>query len=236
MAFSVDANNILQPLGVSVLGDSRYELLPETRDYTEEIPGKDGEIDFGCDYQSRVLELHCAVEILAGSAQKTLMRTIAGQLDAQSGTTTLTFADEPGKVYNVRYAGSIDFTPHTTWLEMTIPFKMFNPFIQGTPQKSLTGSGTAVNAGNKETPFTLTITGPVTNPSIVVTGYTMAYTGTIEAGKSLVVDTEKMTAIYDNVNALPNYNGVFPKLQPGNNTVTAAAAGTTVVAWYDRYL
>ncbi len=236
MAFSVDANNILQPLGVYVLGDSRYELLPETRDYTEEIPGRDGEIDFGCDYQSRALELHCAVEVLAGTAQKTLMRTIAGQLDAQAGTTTLTFADEPGKVYNVRYAGSIDFTQHTTWLEMTIPFKMFNPFILGTPQKSLTGSGTAVNAGNKATPFILTVTGPVTNPSVTVSGYVMSYAGTVASGKSLVVDTEKLTAIYDNANALPNFNGVFPKLQPGNNAVTAAAAGTTIVTWYDRYL
>lgn len=236
MAYSVDSDNILQPLGVHVLGDSRYELLPETRDYTEEVPGRDGEIDFGCDYQSRALELHCAVEVLAGTAQKTLMRTIAGQLDAQAGTTTLTFADEPGKVYNVRYAGSIDFTPHTTWLEMTIPFKMFNPFIQGTPQKSLTGSGTATNAGNKETPFTLTITGAVTNPSVTVGGYTMAYDGTINAGSVLVIDTEKLTAMLNGVNALPNYNGVFPKLAVGNNVVVAAAAGTTVVAWYDRWI
>jgi len=236
MAFSVDANNILQPLGVYVLGDSRYELLPETRDYTEEIPGRDGEIDFGCDYQSRALELHCAVEVLAGTAQKTLMRTIAGQLDAQLGATTLTFADEPGKVYNVRYAGSIDFTQHTTWLEMTIPFKMFNPFIQGTPQKSLTGSGTAVNAGNKETPFTLTITGAVTNPSVTVGGYAMSYAGTVALGSVLVVDTEKLTAMLDGVNALPNFNGVFPKLQPGANTVVAAGAGTTTLNWYDHWI
>jgi len=236
MAYSVDSDNILQSLGVHVLGDSRYELLPATKDYTEEVPGRDGEIDFGCDYQSRILELRCAYEVLAGSAQKTLMRTIAGQLDAQSGITTLTFADESGKTYYVRYSGKVDFTPHPTWLEMTIPFKMFNPYILSSSQNSKTGSGTATNAGNKATPFILTVTGPVTNPSVVVAGYTMTYTGTVASGKSLIVDTDKLTAIYDGANALPNYNGVFPKLQPGANTITAAGAGTTNITWYDRWL
>ena len=54
----VDENGILQPLGVKVLRDSREELLPATRDYVEVIPGMDGEYDFGCDLESRILELH----------------------------------------------------------------------------------------------------------------------------------------------------------------------------------
>lgn len=243
MAFSVDANNILQPLGVSVTGDSRYTLLPATRENTEEVSGVDGEFDFGCDYESRSLELHCVYEVLAGAAQKAAERTITGYLDAQLGVTALTFADEPGKTYYVRYSGSMDFTSHPTWLEFTIPFKTFNrdgnktdPYIYSSTQNSLTGSGTAVNAGNKATPFTLTITGAVTNPSVTVGGYTMTYTGTINAGSSLVIDTEKLTATLDGVNALANYNGVFPKLAVGNNVVTAAAAGTCVVAWYDRWI
>lgn len=236
MALDVDSDGILQPLGVKVVGDSRYEILPGTRDYTEEVPGRAGEFDFGCDFEPRILELHCAMEVLAQD-RPAAIRTIASQLNPLSGAQSLTFADEPGKVYNVRFSGSLEIkNKYPTWFDFIIPLKMFDPYILGTPQKSLTGSGTAVNDGTVATPFTLTVTGPVTNPSVTVGGYVMTYTGLVDTGKSLVVDTEKMTALYDGVNALPNFNGVFPKLQAGNNTVTAAAAGTTTLNWYDRWL
>lgn len=238
MTLSVDSNGILQPLGVQVVGDSRYEILPGTRDYTEEVPGRAGEFDFGCDLAPRILELHCAMEVLAQD-RPAAIRTIASQLNPLSGAQTLTFADEPGKVYNVRYSGSMEIkSKYPTWFDFTIPFKMFAPYILGDTQKSLTGSGTATNGGTVATPFTLTIQGTVavTNPSVTVGGYTMTYTGTVALGSVLVVDTEKLTAMLDGVNALPNFNGVFPKLQPGANTVTAAAAGTTVLNWYDRFI
>jgi phage-related protein len=64
----------------------------------------------------------------------------------------------------------------------------------------------------------------------------MTYTGTIGVNSELVVDTEKLTATLDGQNALPNYNEVFPKLQPGDNTVVAATEGTTIIKWYDRWI
>lgn len=236
MAFSVDADNILQPLGVHVLRDSRYELLPGTRDYLEDIPGRHGEIDFGADLQPRILEFHCAIEVTA-DLRAAKMRTLASYLNPLSGAQNLTFNDEPGKVYRVRYAGRIEVAEYyPTWIGFIIPFKMFDPLIVGASQKSLVGTGTATNSGTVATPFTLTIQGAVTNPSAVVAGYTMTYTGTVASGKSLIVDTDKLTAIYDGANALPNYNGVFPKLQTGNNAVTAAGAGITTVRWYDQWV
>lgn len=60
--FVIDSNNILQALGVLVTGDSRYELLPATRDNSEEIPGRHGEIDFGTEFKSRLLELNVAID------------------------------------------------------------------------------------------------------------------------------------------------------------------------------
>lgn len=235
MAFEVDANGILQPLGVTVLRDSRFELLPGTRDYFEEVPGRHGEIDFGAELQARILELHCAIEV-SPSEWPAKRLEIAKYLNPLLGTQTLTFADEPGKVYHVRYAGKIDVIKYPYAREFTIPFRMCNPFITGAIQKELIGSGTAVNDGNIATPFTLTIQGEVTNPSVVVAGYTMTYTGTVAIGSALVIDTDKLTVTLDGANALPNYNGVFPKLQPGNNSVTAAAAGTTTIRWYDRWI
>jgi len=235
MPFEVDSDGILQPLGVTVLRDSRFELLPGTRDYFEEVPGRHGEIDFGAELAARILELHCAIEV-APADWPAKRRDLAGYLNPLLGTQTLTFADEPGKVYYVRYAGKIDVTKHPYAREFTIPFRMCSPFIVSATQNQLIGSGTATNAGNVATPFILTVQGPVTNPSVVVAGYTMTYTGTVASGKSLIIDTDKLTAIYDGANALPNYNGVFPKLQPGNNSVTAAAAGTTKLNWYDYWL
>lgn len=235
MALSVDSDGILQPLGVVVLRDSRFELLPGTRDYFEEIPGRHGEIDFGAELEARILELHCGIEINAAD-WPTKRLEIVQYLNPLQGAQTLTFADEPGKVYHVRYAGKIDVTNHVDTKEFIIPFRMCNPFITSATQNQLIGNGTATNAGNTPTPFTLTIQGPVTNPSVTVGGYVMTYTGTINTGSALVVDTEKLTATLDGVNALPNYNGVFPKLQPGTNTITAAAGGTTIIKWYDRWI
>ena len=235
MSFEVDTDGVLQPLGVTVLRDSRLELLPGTRDYFETIPGRHGEIDFGSELEARVLELHCSIEV-APSDWPTKRQEITSYLNPLLGTQTLTFADEPNKVYHVRYSGRINITKYPYAREFTIPFRMCNPFITNAIQSQLIGSGTAVNNGNIETPFTLIIQGAVTNPSVVVAGYMMTYTGTIADTKSLIVDTEKLTAIYDNANVLPNFNGVFPKLQRGNNIVTAAAAGTTIIRWFDRWI
>jgi predicted phage tail component-like protein len=235
MPFEVDENGILHPLGAKVLRDSRFELLPGTRDYFEEIPGRHGEIDFGAELEARVLELHCLIEV-SPSEWPAKRREIASCLNPILGTQTLIFADEPEKVYHVRYSGKIDVTKYPYAREFTILFRMCDPFITSSTQNQLTGSGTAVNAGNMETPFTLIIQGAVTNPSVVVAGHTMTYTGTINAGSALVVGTENMTALLDGANALSNFNGVFPKLQPGNNAVTAATGGTTIIRWYDRWI
>lgn len=242
MSLTVDADRILQPLGVLVLRDSRYELLPGTREYTEEIPGSHGEFDFGVEYRGRVMELHCVLEVNPDQRADKL-REIAGYLNALDGVQKLTFADDPGRAYYVRYAGKLDLNIYASWSEFTIPFKCYtpdgtktSPFIYSALENELIGTGIATNAGNIETPFTVIITGPVTDPNITVGGYVMSYVGTIDAGSSLVIDTGKLTVTMDGNNALKNFNGVFPKLQPGDTSITAAAAGTTTIKWYDRWI
>lgn len=228
----VDEERILQPLGVKVIGDSRYELLPGTRDYTEEIPGRHGEIDFGSELKARILELHCAVE---SDDIPSKLREIAGYLNPCLGEQELTFADEPGKVYHVKYSGKIDLTRYPTWAEFTIPFKMVNPFITSATEKSIQGSGTAVNEGTFETPFIITIQGPATNPTVTVNEFELIYVGTLTSSDIVVIDTEKLTVTLNGNNALANYIGTFPKLQPGNNTVSSNG-GTVTFRWYDRWL
>lgn len=233
--FVIDSNNVLQPLGVIVTGDSRYELLPATRDNTEEIPGRHGEIDFGTELKPRSLELSVVTKEGYSPLEKArLQRLIAKYLDPTKGAKTLIFSDDIEKSYIVKYSGKIDITNKPTWFKFTIPFKMSNPFIMGSFEKTLVGSGTLVNEGTHETGLIIEITGPVTNPSLTIDGETLAYNASISTGTKLIIDTEKQTAKIGNVNALGDYNGVFPMLQPGETKVTSSSNIT--IKWHDKWI
>lgn len=101
--FFVDKDGFLQPLGVYVQRDSRQELLPATRDSTEEIPGRHGEIDFGSEFKARAIELHVATEEGNTSHEKEqLKRLFAKYLDPTKGTRKLIFADDAEKTYYMK--------------------------------------------------------------------------------------------------------------------------------------
>jgi len=234
--FYVTPEGVLNPLGVIVLRDSRQDLLPGTRDITEEIPGRHGEIDFGSTLRPRFLELHVATREVSKEEREPLKRTIAKYLNPILGPQNLIFADDIEKTYRVKYAGKIDLQLFRNWLEFTIPFKTGDPFIIGSFEKQHIGSGTLTTEGTFETPLVIEITGPVTNPSVVVGGQVLSYTGSLASGDKLEIDTEYMTVKFNGVNAIANYSGGFPKLQPGDTTVVAASAGTTIWRWRDRWI
>lgn len=237
MAFLIDSNNVLQPLDVYVLKDSRYELLPTTRDYFEVIPGRHGEIDFGSEFEARTIELQVANRQEFSFEQREEIRSaLAAFLSPLYGPQALVFADDPDKTYLVRTAGSIDLVRRAKRFMFSIPLRCSSPFIFGTWEKHHTGSGKLVNAGTIETPVTIEIVGPVTNPSINVEGQTLTYTGSLIAGDKLLIDTEALTVMLNGINAIANFTGTFPKLQPGDNVVVAASTGTTQWRWRDRWV
>lgn len=226
----IGSDGTLSPLGVLVLRDSREELIPSTRDYSETIPGRHGEIDFGGTFNARVLELHVVTP--EGIEKSQVKRKLAGYLNLRPKT--LIFLDDMEKMYTVKYAGKIDLNQYRNWFEFTIPFKMHNPFILETFENTHTGNGTLTNNGTYETPVVVEIKGPATNPQITLNNQTMKYTGTLSASDVIVIDTENMTVAFNGVNALANYNGVFPMLQPGDNPVTAGSNIT--FRWRSRWL
>jgi len=181
-----------------------------------------------------LLELHCAVETTKADWPDK-RATIAGYLNPLLGEQDLTFADEPGRVYKVRYAGSVSVTNFIDGREFTIPFKMCKPYRIASTQSTKIGSGTAVNGGNIETPCVIEIVGPVTNPSVVINGATMTYTGTVTVSDKLIIDTEKLTATFNGANALANYNKKFPWLAVGDNAVTVSG-GAVQVIWLNRWI
>jgi phage-related protein len=239
MALTVDENGYLfsgiTSLGVKVLRGT--EFIRNFKDYSEAVPGKDGEILFGVDMEAGLISLPCFVETTPDTWDAKEAE-IMGYLNPKLGVQTLTFANRPGKVYNVLYIGQLKFAEEGPGYRMfTIPFKMHDPLIKASTQSTLTGSGTAVNGGNDETPCIVEIVGLVTNPSVTIGGKTMTYTGTVTASDMLIIDTEKLTCTFNGANALGNLTGLTPsiKLAVGNNVVTVTG-GTVTLKWNNKFI
>lgn len=105
-------------------------VLPPTRDYSVEIAGRDGEIDFGSTYGPRIINLECV--IMADDATLDYHRRVAlvaALFNVKKGDIVLTFDDLPGRRYVGRYAGTMDIEKIIFDGELTIPIKMgTNPF------------------------------------------------------------------------------------------------------------
>lgn len=236
MSFSVDTNGYFQPLNVPVIRDDRDILLPATRDYFETIVGVDGEYDFGCELEGFILNIKCLLNNITPTQWKLKRAEFAGYLNPKLGAQTLTFADEPGKVYMVRYAGRIEPTRHPMAREFVVPLKACDPFRISAFQSTLAASGNAINTGNIDVPFALEIRGAVTNPTVTVNGIPMTYTGTLSVNDVLTFDTQYMTAILNGANAISKCTSTFPKLAIGSNAVTMPSGGTATLTWYDRWI
>lgn len=232
--FLIGQDGVLHPLGVVVLRDSRQVLLPGTRENTEAIPGRHGEIDFGSEFQPRVMELQVATST-DPDAREQLKRTLAKWLNPLMGAQPLIFSSDIEKTYYVKYAGKIDLTHYPNFLEFTIPFKSSDPFMVGSFERQHIGSGVLTNEGTFEAPVKIEIIGPVTNPSVTIGSSTLTWTGTVGVGNKLEIDTERMTVTFNGVNALANYEGGFPKLQPGGTEVTVSG-GTITFTWRGRWI
>jgi phage-related protein len=136
-----------------------------------------------------------------------------------------------GITYTVRYHQMMEIRDHAHYLQAIVPLKVADPFGYS-EENSLTGSGTATNAGNYETFPTLTIP-PSTDPTVQVGTDVLTYTGTIGAGDTLIIDCEARTAVIGSTNVLKNLSGDWPVLAVGDNTVTVSEA-TTIMTWRDK--
>ncbi len=230
--FLVTLDGILLPLGVRVLRDSSVDIVPSVKDYTEEIPGRHGEISFKTELGSRAIELHVAEE-MTPEERENLKRQYAKHIISED-TKTLVFESDVEKSYEVKYAGKIDPTQYPLHMDFVIPFKMAKPFINGSYEKELKGSGVIANDGTAETPLIIEIKGQVSNPTVVIGDDVLAYNGSLSNDETLVIDTEKQTVKIGSVNVIDGYNGVFPTLQPGS--VDVMADSNVTIKWHDRWL
>lgn len=100
-----------------------------------------------------------------------------------------------------------------------------------------------VNAGDEDTFPIITITGPGTTFVVGNGANNKSFTlnVTLLAGEEVVIDTKNKTVMFGSTNLFDSFDGDFPTLESGNNTIafsatTGGTAGTTIKFEYrDAY-
>ena len=235
LALMIRKDGIVDPFGLNWLRTSRFPLIAGTRDGLDDVGGMDGAVDFGSMLGTGDIVLELVSEDGLSPVEIVGLRnTVVGYLNQLRDYGTLSWEADPDKVLLIRLNGkpSRDATIPNAF-KISIPL-LCQPLWHGDTERILTTSGTAINAGTFETPMTVEIRGPCTNPTVTVNDKIMAYTGTLTASDILIIDTRALTCTFNGVNAL-SFNGVFPVLLPGENKVDMGQANTTV-KWRDCWL
>jgi predicted phage tail component-like protein len=219
--YVITTDGILYPFGMYIMSDYRLDIMPSTKDYVETIPGRHGELDFGTDYAARAINLHGIIESNNAERTNALKRQMAQSLNPSMGNKTLIFADDYQKVHYVKYSGQIDLVQYPSGFEVTIPFKMNDPYIYATFTQTHIGDGVIVNNGNIACPMLITICGPANSTiSIKINNQFIVFSHSILDGDILNVDTHNLTAYIGDNNVVGYVDGIDSKLIPGDNVVT----------------
>lgn len=236
LALTIKETGIVEPLGLSWLRSSKFPLITASRDGLEEVDGMNGAIDFGSELGTGDITLDLvSADGLTQAEINTLRDTVVGYLNQLRDYGVLTWEADPGKVLAIRLNGKPERDPDVLGaFKISVPL-ICQPIWTSDAEHALTGSGTLTNAGTFETPVVVEIRGPCANPTVTIGSYTMTYTGSLTSSDTLIIDTGALTCTFNGVNALA-FNGVFPKLDVGANTVVAASAGTTMFTWRDSWL
>lgn len=126
--FVITEDDILLPWNIQVVRDSKEELLPPTRDVSDEVDGVNGELYQGTEYEPKSLELSCVTTCdMTQEELYDLKHDIAAKLNPLSGTKSLVYLNEPDKKYMVDVASGVEVTTYPTWMRFTIPFVMYHP-------------------------------------------------------------------------------------------------------------
>ena len=198
---------------------------PKSRDYDQVIPGKHGEYAFDSDYESRQFTLRLV------SPRTTDKETYRHALFAMFPLVTTDLVFETLHHY-VILDGDINFQEYAYNLDASIPLRMCDPFAYSA-EISASTPGTVANVGGIETFPVFEITGAITDPSVTLGTDVLAWTGTVSAGETLVINCDKKTVKKGTANCLKDYTGGFPSCPIGN---TSFAGTNATVKWRNRYI
>lgn len=167
--------------GITLLYSPGQPFLPETRDRTEEIPGRAGAYWFDSDLGVRNFSLPCMFQNCADAAAlDVLIRAFARvfvHVHGRPRQLALIFDDAPTLTYMVRYAGQIPFD--RAWLgcsEFTLNLVADDPYAyeeEDAAHAHITGDPetmTVTSSGNIETPAKICVTN---NGGSAISGFTI---------------------------------------------------------------
>lgn len=222
----------LASLGITLLNSSNIQLLPGLEVRTIKIPGRGGSMKVGVKRKSRDinLDLHLTSDSIDGLIN--LKNTLASLIDPTKEYIELSFSHKPNKYYKVRYSGSSPIREYPVDSIITIPFKMFDPYIYGPLVTS--NDSSLNNTGNIPCDLIIELSGPATNSELSIGSSIITYNDSIDAGSKLIINGETGEVMLGTLNALPAMSGDLPSLRPGTTNVSCSS-GTATYKWRAKY-
>lgn len=242
--FYINGEGYFSPFNLYVnYGKTNIGFMPTATDTSINIAGKDGEIVQNTKYESRLIEIFAVTEDgLTPSEKAEAKRMISEILHSIKNSTKKLTISSDDITFDVKYSGTagISIQAHN-WLEFDLPFKSASPYAKSMFTSKLKGSGLIYNSGMVECGIIFEIKGRCTNPTLYLNGQRMTYTGTVESGSTLIIDTNKSICkmIYSNnttLNAMDGYNKVFPKAEIGGNVLTVSGDIDCTAKWTELFL
>lgn len=249
MSFTIDGTPA-STFGAT-LRDHPAGLAPAPRHRTVEIPGRPGLLRQRSEHGTRSLTLALLVEGTGVADVYAKIRDLSAALDATAGDHKIVFDATPDVEYRAVLSGEPEVVPGWDWAEVDLELVMHDPFIYGVTEETVAyqnvASGstfTVENTGNQTVPQVISIapaddstspltagaalgsayaeSGPVEAPKVTVDGVAFRWTGTLELGQLLVVDTDTNSVTVDGANAIDRWDPTtdFPDLPPGPISVT----------------
>ncbi|KIL46929.1 hypothetical protein KP77_24970 [Jeotgalibacillus alimentarius] len=240
--FSFDA------LGLSLIR-ANVPILPSTRQFEEELPGLDGAIDLGTEYTTRPIELVLDISADNEAEYQSKLAMVALAFDPSKGVQELVLGRQSGKVYFVKYNGSLPIERIGTYGEFTLPLKAFDPFAYSVTKSTTPlelGQGYVLGQGlSLGMTYTYDIDQPYNLLEVVNAGTYRAFpiikivgiadtillknetTGkellidvTMGGTSELTIDMKNSTVYLNSTNRFDDTSGDFFVLQPGVNSLS----------------
>ncbi len=242
--FYIDGEGYFSPFDLYVnYGKTNIGFMPTATDTSINIAGKDGEIVQNTKYEARLIEIFAVTEDGLTPAEKAEAKRMIAEIlhSIKHDTKKLTISTDD-ITFDVKYSGTAETSIQAhNWLEFSLPFKSASPYGKSMFPNELNGSGLIYNNGMVECGIIFEIKGRCTNPTLYFNGQRMTYTGTVGSGSKLIIDTNKSVCkiIYANgteVNAMGEYNKVFPKAEIGGNILTVSEGIDCTAKWTELFL
>jgi len=221
--------------------------VPELKNRTISMAGRDGLLDLGASLSERVIEISCFIPPKRTAAELLECKDeIVSWLSPDKGLCALVLDTEPGRVYYARLQEGVAFEKVVRFsATFDITFFCPDPFGYAVEDEifTITAAGSHTvrrRLGNLYSSPVYRLKGVLASGagryiSIATNGVELKIANAVlSASETLVVDTEKMTAWVEDAdgntlrNALPYIDELnFPTLDTGLNTVEVAVSNAT---------